>query len=285
MREDELGRRYSEGEQIFGEGQEGDRMYVIQAGRVKIMKKSRTGDMTIAVLESGDIFGEMALFDKLPRSATATAMGDTRVLTIDKEKLFQTISRDPTLAFRIISSMSSRIRRLDDELIQVKKNKLNICIDLDETCEYILEEAKNVIPAENGSIMLLDEDGETLSVRAAFGKEWNPKIKLRVGEGVAGDVLRTGKAELINSVSQDARFKSGSAKISSMLCVPLKWKTSIGTLNMSNSSNKLFTLEDLKMLRSLAMYASIAIQNAKSCAQLRSTTEEMIMHVSLLDVS
>jgi len=285
MKEDELGKLYSNGEVIFKEGQEGDRMYVIQTGSVKITKKSPAGDMPIAVLESGDIFGEMALFDKLPRSATAVAMGDTRVLTIDKEKLFQTISRDPTLAFRIISSMSHRIRRLDDELIQVKKKKLNICIDIDETCEYILEEAKNIIPAENCSIMLLDEDGETLSVRAAFGKEWNPKLKLRIGEGVAGDVLRTGKAELINSVSQDARFKSGAAKITSMLCVPLKWKSNVGTINMSNSSNKLFSLDDLKMLRSLSMYASIAIENAKSCAKLKSTTEEMIMHVSLLDMS
>lgn len=285
MREDELGRIYSDGEQIFAEGQEGDRMYVIQAGRVKITKKTRTAEMSIAVLENGDIFGEMALFDKLPRSATATAMGHTRVLSIDKEKLFQTISRDPTLAFRIIASMSSRIRRLDDELIKVKKKRLNICTDIDEICAYILDEARNVIPAENGSIMLLDEDGETLSVKAAFGKEWNPKLKLRTGEGIAGDVLKTGKAELINSVPQDARFKQGVAKITSMLCVPLKWKTNAGTFNMSNSTNRLFTLEDLKLLRSLAMYASIAIQNAKSCAQLKSTTEEMIMHVSLLDVS
>ncbi|MEW6585269.1 MAG: cyclic nucleotide-binding domain-containing protein [Nitrospirota bacterium] len=285
MKEEELGRTYPDGDTIFEEGQEGDRMFVIQSGRVKITKKSPGGEMTVAVLNSGDIFGEMALFDKLPRSATASALGEARVLTIDKEKLFQAISRDPTLAFRIVSSMSQRIRRLDDELIKMKKKRLTICISLDETCEYILEEARNAVSAENGSIMLLDEDEKVLSVRAAFGNEWNPKLKLNIGEGVAGDVLMTGKAELINSVSHDARFKSGNAEISSLLCVPLRWKGPIGVINLSNSSQRVFTLDDLKMLRSLAMYASIAIENAKTCAFLKRTTEEVLLHVSLLDMS
>jgi len=58
----------------------------------------------------------MALFDRLPRSATAIAVGDARILSIDKKKLISSISRDPTLAFKILETMSQRIRRLDEDL-------------------------------------------------------------------------------------------------------------------------------------------------------------------------
>lgn len=116
MKEGELGKIYADGEVIFKEGEKGEVMYVIQAGEVRITKKLVSDHTTIATLQSGEIFGEMALFDKLPRSATAMASGEARVLSIDKKKLFSTISHDPTLAFKIIETMSQRIRRLDENL-------------------------------------------------------------------------------------------------------------------------------------------------------------------------
>jgi len=287
MKDGELGKVFSDGEILFKEGEEGDRMYVVQSGRVKITKKTASGELTIATLRSGDIFGEMALFDRLPRSATAIASGDARILTIDKKKLFQTISRDPTLVFRILESMSQRIRKLDEEFTKLNKNKsdiLRIFIDIDEICTFTLEEAKNIVPAENGSMMLLDDE-KSLSVRAAFGTEWNPKVKLTLGEGIAGDVLRTGRAELINNVSMDLRFKSGASHIKSMLCVPLKWKDyNFGVMNMSNSSDRLFTIDDLKLLHSLAIHASIAIENAKNFSKLKNATDEVLRHATVLNI-
>ena len=116
MKEGELGKMYSDGEIIFKEGERGDVMYVIQSGEVKISKKLVSDHTIIATLHSGEIFGEMAIFDKLPRSATAMASGEARVLSIDKKKLFSTISHDPTLAFKIIETMSQRIRKLDENL-------------------------------------------------------------------------------------------------------------------------------------------------------------------------
>ena len=94
MKEGELGKTYAGGEIIFREGDKGEMMYVIQAGKVSIVKNTPTGDLILATLDSGDIFGEMALFDKMPRSATAKASGSARVLSIDRGKLFATISRD-----------------------------------------------------------------------------------------------------------------------------------------------------------------------------------------------
>jgi len=71
-------------------------------------------------------------------------------------------------------------------------------------------------------------------------------VKLKVGQGISGDVLKTGKSELVNNVSLDARFVAGGLNIKSMLCAPLKWKgNTFGVINLSNSSEKLFNLEEL----------------------------------------
>ncbi len=120
MSSGEVGKVYSDGEIIFKEGEQGNCMYVIQSGKVRITKSDSAGERTIAVLENGELFGEMALFDKLPRSATARALGDARILSMDKKRLFAGISRDPTLAFKTLEAVSGRIRKLNDEIMKLK---------------------------------------------------------------------------------------------------------------------------------------------------------------------
>jgi len=288
MKHGELGRMYSDNEIIFKEGEDGQVMYVIQSGKVLITKKTPSGELTIATLRDGDIFGEMAIFDRLPRSASAKASGEARVLSIDKKKLFSSINRDPTLVFKLLDSMSQRIRKIDEELMKLKKSNLEILqtlIDVDETCNLILEEIEHLIPADNGSIMLSGEKEPSLFIKAAFGTEYNPKVPLSAGEGIAGDVLRTGKAELVNDASKDPRFKSGAAHIRSLLCVPLKWEGHIlGVINMSRSSEKFFTLDDLKLLHSVAIHASIAIENAKNYSRVKIITDEVLRQATLLDM-
>ncbi len=286
MKEGELGKIYSDGDIIFREGDTGDMMYVLQSGQIKITKKTSAGEVAIATLRSGEIFGEMALFDRQPRSATAVASGDARVLSVDKKKLFSTISRDPTLVFKILESMSQRIRRLNGELTKLRKENsdlLHVYVDLDETCSLILEQAKNIITADNGSVMLFGDDGKNLTIKAAFGSEAEHKVKLDEGAGIAGNVLTSGRGELVNNVSMDPRFIPGSVSIRSLLCVPLGYKdVNFGVINMSNTSERLFTIEDLKMLHSLAIYASLAIQNAKNFSRLTNATEEMLRHATML---
>jgi CRP-like cAMP-binding protein len=289
MKDGELGRIYTNSEAVFKEGDKGEVMYVIQSGKVKITKHtSHSGDITLATLSSGDMFGEMSLFDKLPRSATAMALGEARILSIDKKKLFQTISDDPTLVFKILETMSHRIRGLNENIAGISEAKaeiLKVFSNVDETCSMVLSEAKNMVQAENGSIMLYDEKTDTLSIRAAFGTEADRKIVLSTGEGIAGDVLKSGRAELVNNVAIDPRYKTGDIKIRSILCVPVKCgENKVGVMNMSLCSDRLFTIDDLKALNSLATYASMAIQNAKNFSTLRSATDKILMHATLLSM-
>ena len=70
----ELGSVYPDGGIIFSKGDKGDSMYVIQSGKVKII----SGGTVLTTLKSGDLFGDMSLFDKLPRSTDAIADGEAR---------------------------------------------------------------------------------------------------------------------------------------------------------------------------------------------------------------
>jgi CRP/FNR family transcriptional regulator len=124
MKDGELGRVYADGEVICKEGDMGDVMYAIQSGTVKISKLSGGKEQTFIILGRGDLFGEMALFDRQPRSATATALGEARVLSIDKKKLFTSISRDPTLVFKLLETMSQRMRRLSDDVVRLSGGKV-----------------------------------------------------------------------------------------------------------------------------------------------------------------
>ncbi len=113
-----LGKTYQDGEVIIRQGEIGDCMYVIQDGVVEVVLEEDGEDTRMALLESGDFFGEMALFDHEVRSATVRAKGPARILTIDKKNLLRRISKDPSLAFRLVETMSRRIRSLQSQLTQ-----------------------------------------------------------------------------------------------------------------------------------------------------------------------
>ena len=115
-----LGKVYRDGEEIVRQGETGDCMYVIQKGQAEAVQKKERREVRLAVLGEGDVFGEMALFERMPRSATVRALGDVRVLTIDKKTFLRRVHEDPSLAFRILQKMSFRIRELDTELVRLK---------------------------------------------------------------------------------------------------------------------------------------------------------------------
>ena len=112
-----LGKRFKDGDIIFKEKSIGKEMYVILSGKVKITKEMSGKATTIAALEERDFFGEMALFDNSPRSATAIALGDVNVLEIDQKNFLEKISGDPSLAFRMLKKMSQRIRETDERVL------------------------------------------------------------------------------------------------------------------------------------------------------------------------
>ena len=119
-----LGNIYGDGEYIVKQGESGSCMYEIQDGKVEVVMNKEDSEIQIDTLHRGDFFGEMAIFEQTVRSASVRTSGKARVLTIDKKLFFKRISEDPTLAFRILEKMSNRIRKLDNELMELKKGAL-----------------------------------------------------------------------------------------------------------------------------------------------------------------
>jgi CRP-like cAMP-binding protein len=118
-----LGKLYSDGEVIIKQGDSGNCMYVIQSGEVEVISDNNGKEVRLAIRKEGDFFGEMALFSKELRSATIRALGDTRILTVDRKNLLKSIQKDPSLAFRIIETLSKRIRDLSEEIAPYKLDK------------------------------------------------------------------------------------------------------------------------------------------------------------------
>lgn len=115
-----LGKEYKSGEAIVCQDAVGNCMYIIQEGQAEVYREENGREIRIAVLNEGDFFGEMSIFEREVRAATVKALGDVRVLTIDKKTFMRRIQKDPSLAFDIVRTMSQRIRQLNHEIAELR---------------------------------------------------------------------------------------------------------------------------------------------------------------------
>ena len=100
---------------LFREGDEGNDMYVIQSGTVEIQRTIGDRKRTLAILPAGEFFGEMAIINDRPRSATAMVRGAAKLLVIDRDT-FESMLRGKTeIAVRMIKTMASRLERANQQ--------------------------------------------------------------------------------------------------------------------------------------------------------------------------
>jgi CRP/FNR family transcriptional regulator len=119
MSQGALGKVYHDGEIIVRQGEAGDGLFVIQEGQLEILSENEGRETRLRVAGKGELIGEMAVFDRQLRSATVRALGDARVLTVDRKNFLRRINEDPSLAFRIVETMSGRIRELSVEVVRL----------------------------------------------------------------------------------------------------------------------------------------------------------------------
>jgi F420-non-reducing hydrogenase small subunit len=112
---------FEKGEIVCREGDPGDTMYIIQSGAVKISRNREGEEMVLAILEQGEFFGEMALVDQQPRSATVSTMSRTRLLPLTRTSFLQRTSRDPGISLHLIKILGERINRT----LSLLRSKIN----------------------------------------------------------------------------------------------------------------------------------------------------------------
>lgn len=113
--------RLTAGEVLFEEGTTGDRAYVIQSGELEIIKNSSEGEVLLAVRESGEVIGEMALLESTPRMATVRARTDSLLYAITKDQLEELLVTSPTAANAMFHTVISRWRNTEAMLRQSEK--------------------------------------------------------------------------------------------------------------------------------------------------------------------
>ena len=169
--------------------------------------------------------------------------------------------------------------KISNLILQRRINELNALYEagksigstanLKELLRQIVALASNVTEARIGSIMLLDEKRESLTIEAAIGLEKSviETTRLPIGESISGYVAKNGEPLIISDVEHDDRFhrinkeKYGEA---SLLCAPLKIKNKvIGVINMANKQNGgSFSKNDLRLLTTFASQAAVAVDDA-----------------------
>ena len=116
MKAGELGKVYRDGELVIRQGEVGNCMFVIQAGEVEIFRSMSGKEVSLRIAGANEFFGEMALVENDVRSASVRAKGEARILHVDKRTFMRRVHEDPSLAYRIMESLSHEIRRLAAEV-------------------------------------------------------------------------------------------------------------------------------------------------------------------------
>jgi len=118
-------RRYPKDAMVVEEGLQGDYMYVIQDGRVKVTKASEDGrEKIMDLFDSGDFFGEMALLDRLPRSASVSTLEPSTLLALSRRDFLAMLRESPDLALSVIQELTHRVRETGDQASSISFQKV-----------------------------------------------------------------------------------------------------------------------------------------------------------------
>ncbi len=164
--------RFAAGEVIFHEGADGDSMFLIWSGRVATVKGDLESPVILAYRTAGEIFGEMALLENQPRSASIIALEDTRLLELSRSRFEQLLSEQPAISRSIMEVLSARLRhmttvrhtgelsekRLSKQIsvLESEKQRLEELQRLrQETTELIIHDLRNPLSAIGISLNML----------------------------------------------------------------------------------------------------------------------------------
>jgi len=170
---DEFNRTYPKDTMLFAEGEQGEELYIIQKGSVKISKIVDNNEVLLAVLKPGDIFGEMALLESKPRAASATAYEDCQVLAVNRANFERIIATQPQIITRLTTLLSERLwfmykqlantlisdpmgRMYDALLIHLERKQVNINASKSYTFDFGPKELVNMVglPLAEGGLVL-----------------------------------------------------------------------------------------------------------------------------------
>jgi diguanylate cyclase (GGDEF)-like protein len=178
-----------------------------------------------------------------------------------------------------IAELRHQIERLS--LFHEIGKALASTLDLQKILQTVMEKISDLLQPDTWSLLMLDDATQELHFEIAIGAGADKlkDIKLKVGEGIAGWVAQTGEPVLVEDVKRDPRFTARIDEVTqtdtrSVVCVPIKGKEKVlGVIELVNClGRESFRAEDIPILKSLADYAAIALENARYVQRIHELT-------------
>jgi CRP/FNR family cyclic AMP-dependent transcriptional regulator len=170
-------RSVEQGEIIFTEGDPPDALYIVQEGEVDIVMDSPNGEVILASITPGSFFGELGIFDNVPRSATARATRDAKVLLLKRDIVMDFLEHNPSATLRILSVVISRLRLADQMMTRLVSRNIN---DIVESKATLGQRVADKVATFGGSWTFIIIFGTFLLLWMAmnmvevFWKPWDP---------------------------------------------------------------------------------------------------------------
>ncbi len=124
-----------DGDTLFHAGEPGDALYIVRSGEIELYIKDTAGQkIVLNVAEEGDFFGELALLDEGPRTATAAALADSQLLALGRDDLLLLFQKNPDAALHMLASLG-RMTRKADELLRTRVSR-NVNVEEEETLTF-----------------------------------------------------------------------------------------------------------------------------------------------------
>src|SRR5215510_3568772 len=111
-----FGRQFSTGDVLFRDGDAANEAYLLQEGRVRLIKRVGAMERSLRVLRPGDLFGESALVKGTPRNSTAVALSDGIALALDQATFQQVLATNPAVGTRVLQQLIRRLRDAEDQI-------------------------------------------------------------------------------------------------------------------------------------------------------------------------
>jgi len=188
-------------------------------------------------------------------------------LTRESVKLLSLLANQLSVVMEGSSYDSDVKRRFSGlELLQGIYESIPPVLDHKELYSAILNKSAELVGAEQGSLMMVDNKDQTLAVQATKGidKRILEKVKVKVGEGISGKVIEKGTPILVQDIESECRSRKNRPryKTGSFVSLPLKIEScTVGVINISDKiTGEVFSDDDLNLLQSFACYASIALE-------------------------
>jgi CRP/FNR family transcriptional regulator, cyclic AMP receptor protein len=269
---------YGDGERVFAEGDPGDSMYFIQKGQVRIEKRAANegaASKILTVLEDGDYFGEMALMDQKPRSASAIASGGTRVLRLSRTAFDQLQQSDSVAAtgmlFAMIRTSSDRIRRLSAQIVVYDEvgKAIGEARTLQSLLDVILQQLATATGADWGLLVLRAQFSDQLELRGRLNLDLTAAQISAVSnsKGFLAVALSDRQDWLVDDVDAQEPFKTCERlgfETASLLVSPIGVEQNLlGFVVLGGRERHQFDLDALNLTRGVSRQAAQAVLNAR----------------------